>query len=144
MGLGNSSFDKLNAEYGEIRRENERLFDERLEKVYTSFPELRKYDEELTMAELDLAFAKVRGTDPSSLQAKRDELSEKRKKLISDNGIDPGYRERIYTCPKCRDTGLSKGRTAPPKNADALKRGNPRSCLKNPAWRASLKRIISP
>ena len=99
MGLGNSSFDKLNAEYGEIRRANDRLYDERLEKVYASYPELRKYDDELAMAELDLAFAGVRGTDPSALKAKRDELSEKRKKLISDNGIDPGYRERIYTCP---------------------------------------------
>ncbi|MBR7089478.1 MAG: hypothetical protein IKI46_03155 [Lachnospiraceae bacterium] len=80
MGLANSSFDKLNAVYGEIRRENDRLYDERLEKIYSSYPELRKYDDELAMTELDLAFAEVRGKDPSALQAKRDELSEKKKK----------------------------------------------------------------
>ena len=122
MGLANSSFDKLNAVYGEIRRENDRLYDERLEKIYSSYPELRKYDDELAMTELDLAFAEVRGKDPSALQAKRDELSEKRKKLISDNGIDTRYRERIYTCPKCRDTGFIEREDGPAEKCGCFKK----------------------
>lgn len=122
MGLANSSFDKLNAVYGEIRKENDRLYDERLEKIYSSYPELRKYDDELAMTELDLAFAEVRGKDPSALQAKRDELSEKRKKLISDNGIDTGYRERIYTCPKCRDTGFIEREDGPAEKCGCFKK----------------------
>ncbi len=122
MGLRNSSFDKLSAEYGEIRRENERLFDERLEKVYLSYPELKALDDEIVMTDLDLSFSKIRREASDDLKTKHDELTEKRRKLISDNGIDPGYREKIYTCPICRDTGFIVKEDGPAEKCGCFKK----------------------
>ncbi len=122
MGLGNRSFEKLNAEYGEIRRENERLYDERLQRIYSSYPELKEYDDEIAVAGLDLAFAGVRGTDGSSLKAKYDELTASREKFISEKGIDPSYREQIYTCPVCRDTGYIVKEDGPAEKCGCFKK----------------------
>jgi len=122
MGLGNSSFDKLNAEYGEIRRENERLYDERLEKIYASFPELKEWDDRIAMLSLDLSFAGLRGTDPAGLKSELDDITAKRKSFIEEKGIDPGYREKIYTCPICRDTGFIVREDGPAEKCGCFKK----------------------
>ena len=122
MGLGNLSFDKLNAEYGEIRRENERLFDERLEKIYSSYPELKAFDDDLAMMSLDLAFAELKGTDPVAVKAKYDALEDARNKFVSEKDIDPGYRERIYTCPICHDTGYIVKEDGPAEKCGCFKK----------------------
>lgn len=79
----------------------------RQEEVEGQIPAIRVLNEkmaELSLAELEAGFGKSR-PDRTDLRRQREELKEKKKKLLEDAGFGADYLEIAYTCPKCRDTG---------------------------------------
>ncbi len=105
MALSNSTYDAIQDEYLNERIENERLYKERLAKVYESCPDLKKADDDIMDINLKISLAALRSADVSALQGELDAVKKRKNDLIASNGIDPSYDRMIYTCPECRDTG---------------------------------------
>ena len=63
MALQNASYDKIQEEYLQIRRENDRLYEERLSSIYTSHPELKEYDDRIADLLLKKAFCALNAPD---------------------------------------------------------------------------------
>lgn len=127
MALQNASYDKIQEEYLQLRRENDRLYEERLSGIYSSHPELKEYDERIADLLLKKAFCALNAGDDENFSGMSETASsglEERQvspeeKEIDDEivrvraeresaakaaGVDPSYLGRIYTCPYCRDT----------------------------------------
>ncbi len=106
MALQNVAVERLQEEYSSIRIENERIRDERLNKVYSEHPEIKDADNEIMDLLTEKAFAALKGNDESEIEAKIAVAKAKKETLVEAAGVDPSYADRIYTCPYCKDTGF--------------------------------------
>ena len=89
MALQNGAIEKLQEEYSSIRIENERIRDERLNKVYSEHPELKEADQKIMDILTEKAFAALKGNDGAEYEAKLAQARADRETLIKAAGVDP-------------------------------------------------------
>lgn len=107
---------KIMDEYENLRalKEDERRA--RIEKVYSDFPEIEVIDREIYRSGAENVKNILQSPEKADefnneYKNKCEELKNKRKKIIEENGIDPSFDAVKYTCEKCSDTGfLSNGK----------------------------------
>lgn len=94
----------------------ERESEHRKKHVYTSFPRIKKIDEETT--KIGISIARSILNDPAnyeqtlkSLKNKMDQLKQEKAFLLTENNIPLNFLELDYQCKTCKDTGfLENGR----------------------------------
>ncbi|NLM11809.1 MAG: ATP-binding protein [Clostridiaceae bacterium] len=106
----NTNWQELKREFY-MRRENAiSARDQRKEEIYRKIPEIKMIDQQIT--ELGLSFTREaikQQLAPESadfFEGKINELIEKKKRLLEDNGFPANYLEVEYTCKNCNDTGF--------------------------------------
>ena len=90
--------------------------DELMQRVYNDHPELKDIDSRIIDIRKDRLIAVI---DHDERLEKRYEIEEEsllsqRERIIRDNGIDPEFDMEKSLCPKCNDTGFTKGKGGTP------------------------------
>ena len=90
--------------------------DELMQRVYNDHPELKDIDSRIIDIRKDRLIAVI---DHDERLEKRYEIEEEsllsqRERIIRDNGIDPEFDMEKPLCPKCNDTGFTKGKGGTP------------------------------
>lgn len=85
--------------------------DERVETVNKNFPQIGKIEEEINLLGIEnlqniLKNPKDGEKINEEFKKKAEELNEKKRKILAENGIDEDYAEIKYKCEKCFDTGF--------------------------------------
>lgn len=93
--------------------------DRRREEVYEMVPEIKEIDDELREGTILAIRKNIHSVDDkdgvgsiaalAQLQKKNDALSEKKRRLLTENGFDEDYMEMRYVCPICKDEGYVNG-----------------------------------
>lgn len=99
---------QINKMYEEIRARNEAQTKENRAKVFGQIPRVKEIFELLGQEGLKQSQAFVRHDNIALQEAQKtiaNLLSEKAA-LLSRAGFDPNITDRIYSCPKCKDTGV--------------------------------------
>ncbi len=139
MALMNDSFDRLQEEYSSIRQENEKLYYKRLEDTYRAHPELKKADDDIDDLVLRRGLASLKGEDAGDISQRLDDAKAERERLIRAAGVDPSYRDRIYTCPYCRDTGFIEHEDGPAEKCGCFRRRESEVLLEQSGMASMLK-----
>ena len=105
---------KARAELENIKQRNLSEQQRRRDEVYRRCPEIQRIDGEMRaqMAELVRLTIARDAELKSKTAALRDEnlsLQMRRAELLNELGHEPEYLDAIYSCPKCRDTGIYEG-----------------------------------
>ena len=110
MGISNIQYRDIMYQYDQTRMQNQRILDERMERVSSEIPEIGKIQEELIHLSMQQAraellvpeeAAKAAGAYEHSLKA----LIQRKTDLLIKNGYPEDYLSPIYTCALCKDTG---------------------------------------
>lgn len=99
---------QINKMYEEIRARNDAQTKENRAKVFSQIPRVKEIIELLGQEGLKQSQAFVRHDNIALQEAQKtiaNLLSEKAA-LLSRAGFDPNITDRIYSCPKCKDTGV--------------------------------------
>lgn len=106
----NANWQELKKEFQQ-RRENAAIArDKRRDTVYSKVPQIKKLDQQISL--LGIAFSREaikQEPNPESTQifeTKLNQLTERKKQLLIDNGFPDNYLEVVYTCKNCNDTGF--------------------------------------
>ena len=95
--------------------------DKRREEVYERIPKIKEIDDEMREGTLLAIRKNLRDSSDdemrpaeniaalAKLQKKNEELTEKKKRLLLENGYDEDYLERKFFCPICKDEGYVDG-----------------------------------
>jgi len=81
--------------------------------LYGKLPEVKEIDDK--MAEIGLSIAKLVlrpnfGDGVDELRRQSEELSNRRKELLYDNGYDDAFFDEVFGCAECKDTGMVSDR----------------------------------
>ena len=140
MALRNASYDSIEDEYTEIRRENDRLYTERLMKIYKDHPDLKAADERIDDILLKKAFKSINDEDYACVDAELAEARSIREGIIAAAGVDPEYLERIYTCPICKDRGYIESEDRPAEKCKCFRKRESEILLRESGMREMLKK----
>ena len=88
--------------YSAVRAQNLALAEQRQIECETKNPRLKSLREERGSVLIALASGKLTAAQAQSRIAA---ISAERKNLLTGMGYPTNYLDRIYTCPKCKDTG---------------------------------------
>ena len=102
------TFDDIKSEYERIRRMNHLKADERKERVYSKYPELEELDKKIMKG--FVALVKNTHDDTKKIEDTIERLRSERIKFLNEHGIVDNYRDNIYSCEKCKDTGFVNGK----------------------------------
>ncbi|MFY9214306.1 MAG: ATP-binding protein [Tissierellaceae bacterium] len=101
---------EISLEYQKKRDRNERARKLRVEDVYKKIPAIRRIDEEIQQAGLEMSKAII--TDPDNykeiIQRAKDlieKLKMEKAYLLTESNIPLDYMDLKYDCPRCQDTG---------------------------------------
>ena len=136
MALQNASYDKIQEEYLQIRRENDRLYEERLTDIYASHPELKEYDDKIADLLLKKEFCAMDAESDEGSAAEKEVEEEivrtraERESAAKAAGVDPSYLGRIYTCPYCHDTGYIEHEDGPAEKCRCFRKRESEILLK--------------
>ena len=120
MALDGKILTRAKAALEEKRRQNEELYERRLQKVYADAPRVRDLDKKLraTMAELvGAALGADADIKVEDIRVKNLELQAERKNEIASAGFTENYLDDAKMCSKCNDTGYINA-----KMCDCLKK----------------------
>ncbi|MCR4793517.1 MAG: ATP-binding protein [Lachnospiraceae bacterium] len=135
MALQNASYEKIQEEYLRIRTENDRLYDERLKKVYADHPELKEMDDNIADLLLKKAFCALKSDEGPDAERAVDEqvaaAHAKRDEAARAAGVDPSYLNKIYTCPDCHDTGYIESESGPARKCKCFRKRESELLLKD-------------
>ena len=102
-------YREIEAEYEDIRRQNEADLEERRERVFKNVPEVMDVDNEIKMLGLKLYKIALSGENMESkikdLRLEQKRLLRKRDALLLENGYATDELSERFLCSKCRDTG---------------------------------------
>ena len=102
-------YREIEAEYEDIRRQNEADLEERRARVFQAVPEAEKIDNEIKMLGLKLYKIALSGGDVAQqvrdLRSEQKRLLLKREALLIENGYAEDELSERFLCAKCRDTG---------------------------------------
>ncbi len=140
MALRNASYDRIEDEYTQIRRDNDMLYTERLNAIYNAHPELRAADEKIEDILLKKAFKALKEDEVVSVEAELAEARSEREGIIAAAGVDPEYLERIYTCPICKDRGYIESEDRPAEKCKCFRKRESEILLRESGMREMLKK----
>ena len=105
---------KARAKLEEIKANNQAEQQRRLSLVYTRIPEIENIDARMRMQMTELVRVTIaRKADVKervkALELENLELQSRKAQLLSGAGYPTNYLEDIYSCPKCRDSGVHEG-----------------------------------
>ena len=108
-----SLFARVNALYEQDRAENEKKTAMNRERVYTEVPRIAEIMDEIKSLSFKLSRLMLTGNRPKieELKAKMNGLYSEREKLLAENGFAKDALDPVYTCAKCKDTGLAEDGT---------------------------------
>lgn len=94
--------------YEKTREENAKKTEENRMKVFTKHPEILKIETEFKSAMLDLTSAMIRkdAAKIEQIDLKLKGLEAEKAKALSLGGYPENMLDQIYTCSKCKDTGM--------------------------------------
>ena len=97
-----------------IRSGNQAEHQRRLSLVYSRVPEIQRMDETMRRQMTELVRLTIaRPADMkerlAALERENLDLQVRRAELLVENGWPVEYLDDIYSCPKCRDTGVYEG-----------------------------------
>ncbi len=102
-----SIHQKIEAEYRQIRLQNQEERKRRTELLYAKIPKLKELEEETYRAYARLtAQLFENGADAEENSKKIQELQQEKKKLMRQAGYPEHYLDTIYTCRECQDSGF--------------------------------------
>ncbi|MCR5254945.1 MAG: ATP-binding protein [Acetatifactor sp.] len=107
MGLSKQQYDQIIRDYEHTRDYNRHLLDERRRKVYEKIPPYRILDESIGGIASKRVRLAIEG-DSAALEDLHEEINNitiKKKSLLTDGGFPVDYLDPIYNCPDCLDTG---------------------------------------
>lgn len=112
MPLDNTQFETIMRDYNRRQNENRRILTERQKEIREKLPGIKEAEDELAAAGAGAARAVLsgRGEEKERLLLKVRALSEKKKRLLVENGYPEDYLELPCSCPNCRDTGFVDGK----------------------------------
>lgn len=112
MSLMNAQYDSIMRLYDRRRADSRRELEERLDKIQTQIPQLKKLDSDLTGLYARKARAAVEGDSQTkdALEKEIAAISARRLALLEERGYSPADLEPSFLCPNCRDTGYVEGR----------------------------------
>ena len=107
MALSNSQYDSIMREYDNRRLRSRKLLDERKKEIYSVLPEYKASDDEIATISVQLCKKKLLGEENKldELSDLIEELTRKKKLLLTEAGYSINYLEPVYVCPYCKDTG---------------------------------------
>lgn len=111
MGITNTQYDAIMREYEKKRTIAQHRLDEKYDRVYKAIPEYADIEKQIREAAYKGGMESI-GGDRAALSKMREvieTLSEKKEKLLVDNGYPKDYLSLEYTCPDCKDTGYIQG-----------------------------------
>lgn len=112
--MNNEIFETVISEYEEKRAENKRERDKRVAEVYGRVPEIREIDRQINIVGSDTLKSILKEPDKTGLKEdmknKFAVLSQKRRELLIQNGIDEDFDKIRYSCRECMDTGYAEGK----------------------------------
>lgn len=96
-------------EYQDKRDLHATQLEERVNKIYTTYPQLAQLNKEIQM--LGIEMAKSILVDPTGqaikvLEARQKDLIRHKRAIMQANNIDPAYMSMEYDCQICKDTGF--------------------------------------
>ena len=108
MALKKEQYDSIMNEYAGIRDRHRRELEKRRARAYARIPALRELEQQTPSLAVSLLRKRLLGdstADASSFRGTAAEISQKRVRLLTENGFPPDYLDPTWDCPDCRDTG---------------------------------------
>lgn len=124
--MGTKMIQELLREYEKKRLKKEREVEEKKEKLFLKFPELKSLDikeKETAVKNIKLIFndPKNKNKNIKKLEASLKQLNEEKEKLFKKYKIPKDYLSIKYDCDICKDTGKIKGKNNTLQNCNCLK-----------------------
>lgn len=106
-----SSISRVMRSYEEDRSRSEAEAAARREQVYGAVPRIKEIDQETQKLSMEISRAIMSGGHDSKakvrkLQQSIKQLNEEKAFLLTENNFKINYMDILYTCPKCKDTGV--------------------------------------
>ena len=108
MSLSNNDYQDIMRQYEERRLSNYRLHEQRKKDIYTTIPEIKELDRQITANSISLGKQLIIRDDPAlreEYRIKNQVLINQKQALLKEAGYSSDYLEPIYHCKKCKDTG---------------------------------------
>lgn len=107
MALSNSQYESIIKGYERARDASRGLAAARREQVYEAIPGFRELAESVSSLSVASARRMLEGDEEalSRLHEQLEDISSRRKALLSRHGFPADYLEPVYNCPHCQDTG---------------------------------------
>lgn len=108
MSLSNNDYQDIMRQYEERRLSNYRLHEQRKKDIYTTIPEIKELDRQITANSISLGKQLIVRDDPAlreEYRIKNQVLISQKQSLLKEAGYSSDYLEPIYHCKKCKDTG---------------------------------------
>lgn len=108
MSLSNNDYQDIMRQYEERRLSNYRLHEQRKKDIYTTIPEIKELDRQITANSISLGKQLIVRDDPAlreEYRIKNQVLISQKQTLLKEAGYSSDYLEPIYYCKKCKDTG---------------------------------------
>ncbi|MCQ2550960.1 MAG: DnaD domain protein [Clostridia bacterium] len=99
----------LNNYYSYLREEAEKKAKERKEEVYRKIPKIKQLDAQMASLYGRITTSMISGNlkDQEEIRSKVDKLEKERAIILTENNFDMDYTDTQYSCPICKDTGLT-------------------------------------
>lgn len=108
MALNKMQYESIIKGYEQTRDQNRHLSEERRRLIYQQVSGYQELDESVGKVSVSLAKQVIDGSSDAlqELHSTLQEISVRKKKLLSDAGYPEDYLDPVYDCPDCRDTGF--------------------------------------
>ena len=111
MQLTNTQYDQIMRQYNARQAAHQRTLEAHTREISVRIPRITEINREIGSASIKKAKQLLSGqADDWDLKTVIRELSEERRRLLTDYGYPADYLELHYDCKKCRDTGFIDGK----------------------------------
>ena len=111
MPLTNTQYDQIMRQYNARQAAHQRTLEAHTREISVRIPRITEINREIGSASIKKAKQLLSGqADDWDLKTVIQELSEERRRLLTDYGYPADYLELHYDCEKCRDTGFIDGK----------------------------------
>ena len=111
MPLTNTQYDQIMRQYNARQAAHQRTLEAHTREISVRIPRSTEINREIGSASIKKAKQLLSGqADDWDLKTVIQELSEERRRLLTDYGYPADYLELHYDCKKCRDTGFIDGK----------------------------------
>jgi len=107
MSLTNAQYNEIMRVYEENRINNKYIQDEHLAEVYDLIPGYKDIDDSIAQMAISAGKKRIMGDRDAlvGLSSQIEEMSKKKKEMLTEYNFPADYLEPVYTCIDCKDTG---------------------------------------